>query len=67
MNYNNFFKKYEEFIPVLMKDEFLEDLEIFQSSSSLNKYNCGYSDGYNQGYSEGYRDCKENNGFDPRY
>ena len=62
MSYNNFFKKYEEFIPVLMKDEFLEDLEIFQSS-----YRCGYSDGYNQGYSEGYRDCKENNGFDPRY
>ena len=67
MSYNNFFKKYEEFIPVLMKDEFLEDLEIFQSNSSLNKYNCGYSDGYNQGYNEGYGDREHNNGFDPKY
>lgn len=67
MSYNNFLEKYEEFIPVLMKDEFLEDLKKFQSNSSLNEYGCGYSDGYNQGYYEGYRDCKENTGFDPGY
>ena len=34
---------------------------------NLEEYDCGYSDGYNQGYSEGYKDCKEEEGFDPRY
>lgn len=52
MNYNNFLEKYEEFIPVLMKDEFLEDLKKFQ-------FNNDYKHGYFDGYDEGCRDCRE--------
>ena len=80
---DNFVSTYVKYIPENLRLEFkkelfniidtLNDIKYDEGYSdghvaiNSEEYDCGYSDGYNQGYSEGYKDCKEEEGFNPRY